>query len=167
MINNNFSIRTLNILKASLPFMPSGMQRYISNFVKIEEFNHMFMNLNNSLDSTISACDLSEDTTRPFNTSDFICAVKPYLNKSEQELLNMFINMTNAFNIYNMYQHLPPSATADNDSENKNQTSDNDSKTGFQNGINIDALKSLLTPEQKSMFDKYSTMLNNTANLAN
>lgn len=159
----HFPSKTLNILKAALPFMPSGMQAAMSNFVKIEEFNNMFMNLNNSLDSTISACGLPEHASQPFNMSDFICAVKPYLNKNEQELLNMFVNMTNAFNIYSMYQTLPDNMKPnnnyhDNGVSHQKPQSDN---AAPPNNINIEALKNLLSPEQKNMFDKYSALLNN------
>lgn len=112
-LNSPFSQKTLNILKASLPFIPPGMQRMVSNLVKIEEFNIMFRNLNDSLDATMSACEYNstgDNGCNPFNSTDFISAIKPYLNDSERELIDMFMNMMNALNIYNIYKSLPSAA---------------------------------------------------------
>lgn len=102
-MRNNVSTKNLNILKASLPFMPVVMQRAVSNFVKIEEFNNMFNDLNSSLDNTLNTCALeAQESKQSFNPSDFLCAIKPYLDKKEVELINMFMNLTKAYNIYNL-----------------------------------------------------------------
>lgn len=112
MFNSPFSQKTLNILKASLPFIPAGMQRIVSNFVKIEEFNIMVKNLNDSLDATISACEYNANANyngNPFNSNDFISAIKPYLDDREREIIDMLLNMMNALKIYNLYKSFSPS----------------------------------------------------------
>lgn len=113
--NSPFSQKTLNILKASLPFIPSGMQRMVSNLVKIEEFNIMVQNLNDSLDSTIRACEYSagNNGSNPFNSGDLISAIKPYLDDKERELIDMLLNMMNAIKIYNIFQSFPSAAPSD------------------------------------------------------
>lgn len=216
--NSSFSQKTLNILKASLPFIPPGMQRMVSNFVKIEEFNIMVKNLNDSLDSTISACEYnSTGNNNPFNSGDLISAIKPYLNDNEKELIDMLFNMMNALKIYNMFKSFPSvNAPASQNNENpdfeihnfdnqdnqqpdydnhsqnndisndnvsgpdyqnydnsgyfeadineSNETADNEnSSISSQNNFNIEALKNLLSPSQKAMFETYSALLNNNS----
>lgn len=132
--NSQFSQKTLNILKASLPFIPSGMQRMVSNLVKFEEFNIMVKNLNDSLDSTIRACEYSagNNGSNPFNSGDLISAIKPYLDDKEREVIDMFFNMMNAMKIYNMFQSFPSAAPSDSQNVDnpdfENQEFENHSK---------------------------------------
>ena len=100
-MSNSVSTKTLNILKAALPFVPAPMQRNLSYFVKIEEFNNMFNNFSDSIDSTLSACELNENGNNSnFNMSDFIYAIRPYLDKKEFDTITTFMNFFNAYNIY-------------------------------------------------------------------
>lgn len=244
--NSSFSQKTLNILKASLPFIPPGMQRMVSNFVKIEEFNIMVRNLNDSLDATVSACEYSAAGNyngSSFNTNDFISAIKPYLDDRERELIDMLFNMMNALKIYNLYKSFPSAVMpdeqnfgginfnnfdfdskstgsqetehheeyrndtdietgsrepdnliSDNQIENTESSAGNaevldyqdyndsdyadtdknsqepipketDENTAAQNDFNIEALKNLLTPGQRAMFETYSALLNNNSNI--
>lgn len=106
MFSNNSSEKPINILKASLPYIPINMQRTISYFVKIEEFNLMIQNFNDSFDDTLSACSSSEDN-KSFNPQGLLNAIKPYLDSNEKELIDMFYNFMNAMNIYNVYRSMP------------------------------------------------------------
>lgn len=103
MSNEQFSNKPLNILKASLPFLPGTAQKFVSYYIKIEEFNLLCNNLNDELDNDLRACD--NDT--PPNPNDLVKAIKPYLNNSERELVDMFLNMTRALNMYTTYKSLP------------------------------------------------------------
>lgn len=192
--NDLFSNKPLNILKASLPYVPSTMQKVISYYIKIEEFNIMRNSFNTSPDDLLSACDNGSDNNHKNNPIELINAVKPYLNSEEKNLIDMFMNMVNAFNMYNTYKslNLPalrpeafnfnnPDGTLYN-SGNKSDASniENDSfinGTDYDNGnpdnkqsnsspdnipanIDIDALKNMLSPSQRAMFDTYSSLLN-------
>lgn len=192
--NDLFSNKPLNILKASLPYVPSTMQKVISYYIKIEEFNIMRNSFNTSPDDLLSACDNGSDNNHKNNPIELINAVKPYLNTEEKNLIDMFMNMVNAFNMYNTYKslNLPalrpeafnfnnPDGTLYN-SGNKSDTSniENDSfinGTDYNNdnpdnkqsnsspdnipaNIDIDALKNMLSPSQRAMFDTYSSLLN-------
>lgn len=103
MPNEHFSNKPINILKASLPFLPGTAQRFISYYIKIEEFNILCNNLNDEIDNDIRAC---ENNNYP-NPNDLVNAIKPYLNNSERELVDMFMNMTTALNMYTAYKSLP------------------------------------------------------------
>lgn len=103
-MQDNYSQKSINILKASLPFMPINMQKMVSSYIKIEEFNHMVKNLNSSIDDTLHACELeAKENKTSFNPQDLFCAIKPYLSKNEIELINMVMNFSKAYNIYNTY----------------------------------------------------------------
>lgn len=174
-LNSPFSQKTLNILKASLPFIPPGMQRMVSNLVKIEEFNIMFRNLNDSLDATMSACEYNstgDNGCNPFNSTDFISAIKPYLNDSERELIDMFMNMMNALNIYNIYKSLPSAAPVSQNFDNQNfdnpdhnfeHSDENVQNADYQNFNNSDYVDSDMNESDES----HDKNINNTANQNN
>ncbi len=192
--NDLFSNKPLNILKASLPYVPSTMQKVISYYIKIEEFNIMRNSFNNSHDNLLSACDNGSDNNHKNKPIELINAVKPYLNTEEKNLIDMFMNMVNAFNMYNTYKSLnlpalrPESFNFNNpdgpvynsvnksdasniendsfingtdyDNDNPNNKQSNSSPDNIPANIDIDALKNMLSPSQRAMFDTYSSLLN-------
>lgn len=192
--NDLFSNKPLNILKASLPYVPSTMQKVISYYIKIEEFNIMRNSFNTSHDNLLSACDNGSDNNHKNKPIELINAVKPYLNTEEKNLIDMFINMVNAFNMYNTYKSLnlpalrPESFNFNNpdgpvynsgnksdasniendsfingtdyDNDNPNNKQSNSSPDNIPANIDIDALKNMLSPSQRAMFDTYSSLLN-------
>lgn len=204
MQNDNLtSNKHFNILKASLPFVPSNMQRGFSYYIKIGEFNNMVQCFKEDNISGLQACGINAAPAgNSFNLKEYLTAISPYLSKSEQDLINMMSNVVQAFNMINLYKDIDPSILSSitspfsnpaffqneedvssnstmeetNNEDNTNFDSvntqentrftdnlealDNDSKTDNQ-GLNIEALKNMLSPSQKAMFDTYSSMLNN------
>ncbi len=192
--NDLFSNKPLNILKASLPYVPSTMQKVISYYIKIEEFNIMRNSFNTSHDNLLSACDNGSDNNHKNKPIELINAVKPYLNTEEKNLIDMFMNMVNAFNMYNTYKSLnlpalrPESFDFNNpdgpvynsgnksdasniendsfingtdyDNDNPNNKQSNSSSDNIPANIDIDALKNMLSPSQRAMFDTYSSLIN-------
>lgn len=192
--NDLFSNKPLNILKASLPYVPSTMQKVISYYIKIEEFNIMRNSFNTSPDDLLSACDNGSDNNHKNNPIELINAVKPYLNTEEKNLIDMFMNMVNAFNMYNTYKSLnlpalrpeafnfnnpdgtlynsgnkSDASNIENDSfingtdynnDNPDNKQSNSSPDNIPANIDIDALKNMLSPSQRAMFDTYSSLLN-------
>lgn len=192
--NDLFSNKPLNILKASLPYVPSTMQKVISYYIKIEEFNIMRNSFNTSPDDLLSACDNGSDNNHKNKPIELINAVKPYLNTEEKNLIDMFMNMVNAFNMYNTYKSLnlpalrpeafnfnnpdgpvynsgnkSDASNIENDSfingtdynnDNPDNKQSNSSPDNIPANIDIDALKNMLSPSQRAMFDTYSSLLN-------
>ena len=192
--NDLFSNKPLNILKASLPYVPSTMQKVISYYIKIEEFNIMRNSFNTSHDNLLSPCDNGSDNNHKNKPIELINAVKPYLNTEEKNLIDMFMNMVNAFNMYNTYKSLnlpalrPESFNFNNpdgpvynsgnksdasniendsfingtdyDNDKPNNKQSNSSPDNIPANIDIDALKNMLSPSQRAMFDTYSSLLN-------
>ncbi len=100
-MNQYPSTKSLNIIKASLPFMNPDLRQHISTLVRAFECNNMCQEINNSLDETLSACSVSGNV--PFNPSDLLYAIKPYLNGKEANTINTFMNIQT---IMNMYQNM-------------------------------------------------------------
>lgn len=136
---NNTKI--VNVLKASLPFLPVNMQKNISFMIKACEFNTLYCDFSESIDETLCAC--SESNTA-FNANDLIYAIKPYLSPSEFNTINTFLNLQNLLNIYksggnNMLNIINSLAGT------KNPVS---SDSGLSADTSIDALKSLLNNKE-------------------
>ena len=104
-MNQYPSAKSLNILKASLPFMPPTMRNQVSVMVRAFECNNMYHEINNSLDETLSACSVSGNI--PFNPNDLLYAIKPYLSGKEANTINTFMNIQN---IMKMYQGMDSSS---------------------------------------------------------
>lgn len=146
MENNYVSNKPLSILKASLPFLPSNFQRTLSYFVKIEEFNLMCNSFNQDLNSPLSICEAPKDSV--ISRKELINAISEYLNDNEKEMINMFYNLSIALNLY--------SGQKNNSDAPKSDSSPNKPASG----INLDVLKNMLSPSQKAMFDKCSSIIN-------
>ena len=108
-MNHLISTKNLNILKASLPFFPTSLQKNLAMFVKINEFQQQFQNFNNALDTTISACSIESDSTASFSLSDVLFAIKPYLDDNEANLINQIMNMLNILRLYHSFGSNPSS----------------------------------------------------------
>lgn len=207
---NPMSNKPLNILKASLPFIPPNMQRGISYYIKIEEFNHMVRGFQEDNLSGLKACGIDTAPKRNFNLNEYLTAITPYLSKAEQDIIKMVLNVVQAMKVYNVYKELDPSfmtgmsaptseaepsynqnnatetseynfnaaeagspesSTYSSESDEQSDASDNtgdvspDHPAAAENqGLNIEALKNMLSPSQKAMFETYSSLLNgNTA----
>lgn len=239
MENDNLSSKSLNILKASLPFVPLGMQRGMSYFIKIEEFNTMVRGFREDSLSGLQACGIPGSAKNEFNMQEYLSAISPYLSKSEQDLIKTMQNVVQAMKMMNTYKELDPSILSSmgnfasdpsfaqnissmmsvffsgNNAPNTQNTSSSENSINRENdfnkeynfnqennfnkeynfnqenidksnifdrpepekniepnpftqnenqGINIESLKSMLSPSQKAMFETYSSLLNgNTA----
>lgn len=182
--------KTINILKASLPFVPSQMQRGLSYYIKIEEFNEMVQHFQEDAKSTLSACSISEGEERSFNINEYLAAISPYLNKNERDMIQMITNVVQAMKLYNITKEFSwdmadvqpfPATPAPIPPQEKSQTEPqwqtspdpnrfNTESNGFNvepntfniesNSFNIETVKNMLSPSQRAMFDTYSAMLN-------
>jgi hypothetical protein len=170
MPNEHFLNKSLNILKASLPFMSGNSQRFISYYIKVEEINILCNSLNDEFENDLKTC---ENCTSG-NLCELVAAIKPYLNNTESELVDMFLNMINALNMYTTYKSFPDLYNFYSDENQEITHDDNDIKHTSNNlnnnksmssTINIDMLKNMLSPSQRAMFDTYSSMLNNNQNI--
>lgn len=132
----------LEIIKAAIPYINNSEQRVISVYVKASELAEtitLFGSPNANIGITAQGSGNGGGMLEMLNDIKAVCTTK------EQEAVNMVINFFNAYQMYHSYSQ------AFGDEE---YTSQSNSSNMFDN------LKGMLTPEQQSMFDTYSSMLN-------
>ena len=175
--------KTINILKASLPFVPPQMQRGLSYYIKIEEFNEMVQHFQEDAKSTLSACSISEGEERSFNINEYLTAISPYLDKNERDMIQMITNVVQAMKLYNITKDfswdmsdiqpftatpapIPPQENSQTEPQWQTPQEPNGVNTETNrfniepNSFNIETVKNMLSPSQRAMFDTYSAMLN-------
>lgn len=137
----------MQMLKAAIPYISATQQQVLSIYVKVLELNNTIQLVHKEESKTIGICSVSEQRK---NTTEMLNAIKCYCTDTEKEMIDLFMNFFSAFRMYNTYQELMP----------RENTKESKAKNGGNEGINpMDALKGMLTPEQKSMLDTYSTLL--------
>jgi len=77
----------LQMIKAALPYLDIGHQRTLSMFVKTRELMQTIRFFQENDDGMMSVCALDETHSAP---EDMLAAVKPYANKHEQDMIEMF-----------------------------------------------------------------------------
>lgn len=169
----------INILKASLPFMPQPMQRGLSYYIKIEEFNTMVQNFQEDAKSSLSACSVTDGEDRNFNLNEYLAAISPYLSANEREMLQMATNIVQALKLYHITKdfsfgstepaptadpatcmNLPSIPSASPEEVHADTIAPQKTNTDTPSGFNIDNLKNMLSPSQQALFETYSAMLN-------
>lgn len=133
----------LQMLKAAIPYTSASQQQVLSVYCKVLELSNTFRLVQKQESKTLGICSISEQKK---NTNEMLNAMKKYCTDSEREMLDLLMNFLSAFHIYHSYQESMPKDGESAESQNaQNRT--------------MDALKNMLTPEQKSMLDTYSSIL--------
>lgn len=130
---------SVQMLKAALPYMNSVEQKNMTIFIKIFELRNA-LSLIEQNDNQLSACSNDPDKNTQLNMLNHI---RQYATEKEREFIDLFINFSQAFQLFSSYQ----SSTPENTTE---------SSTMF------DMLKNLLTPEQQMAFQGYSQLFSET-----
>lgn len=132
----------LQILKTFFPYMPASSQKFISSYIKISELTTALRMCENSSGANLAACS----TDNPKSSFELLNEIKPYCSKSEKDNIDMALNFLNTFQIYRSFMEI----------EKEKPEGGN---TSF-----FETIKSMLTPEQQSMFDNYQTAFNAAEN---
>lgn len=137
----------LQMLKAAIPYLPAHGQQILSLYAKSLELSNTIKLLQREGSQTVGICSISENKR---NMAELLNTMKKYCTDSERELLDLFMNFFSAFRMYHTYRELfPGEASPDNKGNPSDGTSVNP----------MEALKNMLSPEQKNMFDTYSSLL--------
>lgn len=124
----------LQVLKAALPYMAVSQQKSCTIFIKIFELRNA-LGLLETEDNQLSACSDGEDNSM----LGMLTHIRDFCNEREKEIIDLFINFSQAFQLYSSYRASAPEGSAGGESM-------------------FDMLKNLLTPEQQAMFNGYSQM---------
>ena len=136
------SNKQIQIIKAAIPYVSISQQKFISVYVQIEELKNTMQLFQQPDINTVGICSIPDEEKNP---DDMINAIKCYCDDAEKEFLDIVLNFMSAFRLYNTY---------------KGQSSgEHDDQSPFGNMNPINAMKSMLSPEQQAMFDTYSSLM--------
>ena len=124
----------LQVLKAALPYMAVSQQKTFTIFIKIFELRNA-LGILDADDNQLSACSGDEDNSM----LGMLAHIRGFCNEKEREFIDLFLNFSQAFQLYSSYRASAPEDNSGNESM-------------------FDMLKNLLTPEQQAMFNGYSQM---------
>jgi hypothetical protein len=134
------SAKQLRIMKAAIPYIPTGQQRFISVYVKLRELMNTFELFNQPESEIVSICSAPEESRNP---AEMLNAVKGQCNDREKEMLDLMFNFISASSLYRNY---------------RNQNSDSVNAASMNPDL-LSSLKKMLSPEQQAMFETYSSIL--------
>lgn len=129
----------LQMIKAAIPYIGGGEQRFISVYVKYLELMNTISFFRNSDSDDMKACSLTAQSNSPL---DMLNDIRDYCSEEEKETVDVFINIINSIQLYQTY---------------KETVGDED---GSPKGGPMDLLRGMLSPDQQAMFETYSTLLN-------
>jgi hypothetical protein len=133
----------LQIMKAAIPYIAIPQQRILSLYVKFLEFSNTYQLVHaTTQEPTLGICSVEAPKR---NASEMLNAVKHYCSDPEKELVDLITNFISAFQIYRSYQD----STHDSHEPERREHS----------SLPLDAIKGMLSPDQKRIFDTYSGLL--------
>lgn len=153
----------LQIIKAILPFIDINQQRILAVYIKFLEFSNTLNYFNNGRHD-VGICNTVHDKKSPL---EMLNCIKEYCNKSQRESLEMIINYFNIMEMFQTYKDMMGNSdifSFHNDNEEPNENYNANSDYHFNP---MDMMKTMLTPEQQSMFETYSALFNNSDLLNN
>ncbi len=127
----------LRILKAALPYVQLSDQRTLSLYVKVLELKNT-MELFNKDEETLSACSLQKKNG---NVLELLQDIRKYCPPDKQDAIDQILNFANVYQMFQTYQLMTQ--------EMEREQHDN---PDFDT---MDHLKSMLSPEQRSVFETY------------
>ncbi len=162
----------LDMMKAALPYMNVPQQRFISTFVKFRELQRTINLFEDDEVAAMGICSVGEKE-RSDSPIEMLNTIKPYANPSEQDLIDLFINIFQGFNLANAYSEVVPSSTiplqaqAQPQNQSQNQThSDGQNRSGNSHRQNnpfgrmpFEQLKNFMPPEQQSRLETMQLMM--------
>jgi hypothetical protein len=161
----------LDMMKAALPYMNVPQQRMISTFVK---FNELQRTINLFEDGEVAAMGICSagEKERSNSPLEMLNTIKPYADPSEQDLIDLFINIFQGFNMANAYSEAVPSSTiplqaqaqsqprnqAQSDGQNRSNNSHRQNNNTFGR-MPFEQLKNFMPPEQQSRLETMQMMM--------
>lgn len=126
---------SLQVLKAALPYMQNQEQKTFTIFIKALELRNALLLIQEE-ENQLSACSIDSEENQVAN---MLTHIRSYCTEKEQEFIDLFLNFTQAFQLFNTYRSSMPESSGENNSF-------------------FDILKNMLTPEQQEAFNGYSQL---------
>lgn len=122
----------LQILKLCFPYMPPASRKFLSSYIKASELANALHISEEKEMANLGACSADGAVKNPL---ELLGDIKRFCSKKEQESIDMALNFFNAFQMYHTFLEI-------------------EKQDGTNNSF-VDMVKSMLSPEQQSMFEQY------------
>lgn len=127
---------SLQMLKAAIPYTPMKSQKFLAVYIKVMELENIISFYDDS-DSSMKACSVECES---FSMQDMISDMRKYSIGAQKEQLDSYMNLLNTMQTMQTYQNIFSQISGDS------------------GGSPMDLVKGMLTPEQQSVFETYSSM---------
>ncbi|MCI7812636.1 MAG: hypothetical protein SO016_07760 [Lachnospiraceae bacterium] len=126
----------LTLLKAAIPYLRSDSQKSLAIYAKILELGNIVRFFAQPAPE-MSICSESDEN---ISVLDMLNDLRSFCDESEKEMMDFCIHMIQTVQNLSSYQEIFQNLSSDNQNP-------------------IDLMKNFLTPEQKTMFETYQTIL--------
>ncbi|MDE7307808.1 MAG: hypothetical protein K2N61_03955 [Lachnospiraceae bacterium] len=96
-------IRRMEMLKAVLPYIPVSMQKFLNIYMG---FSELFNAINMIRNGPILYTDSIIDKSKLGNTDELLGVLRGFCSPKENELIDMFFNMSKVMNMYDNYKDI-------------------------------------------------------------
>lgn len=127
---------SLQMLKAAIPYTPFESQKFLAVYIKVMELENIITFYEDS-DSPVRACSLGSES---FSFQNMLTDMRNYCSDEQREQLNSCLNLMKTMQMFQTYQNIF-------------------SQSSGESAANpMDMIKTMLSPEQQSVFETYSSM---------
>lgn len=102
--DNQNDLRRMEMLRAALPYIPVSMQKFLSIYIGLEE---LFNAIRIIREGPVLYMDsLNYQPQKLGNTEELVKVLRGFCSPKENELIDMFFNMSNMMNMYDQYKDM-------------------------------------------------------------
>lgn len=148
---NTPSNHTIEVLKAAIPYIDTRSQNTMNTALKAAEFVATIQKVQSPAE--LSAASLESKST---DTEGMLQSIKDVCNERERDMIDNLLNLVKVrkmYQTYNTFMHSKEGANL------KNMYKDNPNFSSGDNTNMMDMMKSMLPPEQSSMIEAMSMMM--------
>ena len=95
-------IHRMDMLRAVLPYIPISMQRFLSIYLGFEELFHAIQIIRNGPILYMEPQDYQQNKLG--NTDELVKVLRGFCSPKENEMIDMFFQMSNMMNMYDQYK---------------------------------------------------------------
>lgn len=148
-------IRRMEMLKAVLPYIPVSMQKFLNIYLG---FSELFNAINIIRNGPILYTDTITDKNKLGNTEELLGVLRGFCSPKENEMIDMFFNMSKVMNMYDSYKDMftmfqPESSGEGNHSANMASTGS--PETDFQKQENSSPFSQMNPMAMMNMMNQF------------
>lgn len=131
-------IRRMEMLKAVLPYIPVSMQKFLNIYLG---FSELFNAINMIRNGPILYADSIADKSKLGNMDELLGVLRGFCSPKENELIDMFFNMSKMMNMYDSYKDMfsmfqtPEGPDKENKAQNHTADTNTDSQSQKNNSL--------------------------------